>query len=198
LSLKLAILLLVLSETADKESLRFAYSAEQGYDSSCGLTTLAYFMDRFWGVPAEETALAEEFFADKLAVGDLTVSFADMAGILEARGFEWKAFRMTFEQFAAASARYAPLIVHYDKPEGHFALALSAQDGEIILADPVEGVIALRRRYFEAMWSGAVLAAVLPSAALNGKLLEEAVRFVRDRNALLDRAASRSIGSPSW
>ena len=198
MSFKLAILLLVLSETADKESLRFAYSAEQGYDSSCGLTTLAYFMDRFWGVPTDETTLAGEFFLDELTASDLTVSFADMAGILEARGFEWKAFRMSFEQFAAALARYAPLIVHYDKPEGHFSLALSAQDGEIIVADPAEGAVALRRRYFEAKWSGAVLAAVLPSAALNRKLLKEAVRFVRDRNALLDRVVSRAYGFSSW
>ena len=198
LSLKLAILFLILTETTDRESLRFAYCAEQGYDTSCGLTTLAFFMDRFWGIQAEETALAEEFFAEKLAAGDLTVSFADMARILEARGFAWKALRMNFEQFEAASAGYAPLIVHYDKPEGHFALALATEDGVIIVADPAEGAIALSRFTFESKWSGAVLASILPAGTLNQKYLEEAVESVRGRTILLDRMTRQRIGNSSW
>ncbi|MDP2790537.1 MAG: cysteine peptidase family C39 domain-containing protein [Rectinemataceae bacterium] len=189
LPIKLAIFLLIFSETTDKESLRFAYCAEQGYDTSCGLTTLAYFMDKFWGIPAEETALAGEFFSEKLAAGDLTVSFADMAKILESRGFAWKAFRMNFEQFTAASSRYAPLIVHYDEPEGHFALALETEGGQVIVADPAEGTVALERLAFESKWSGAVLVAVLPSRVPNREFLAESVGVVRERMALLDRAA---------
>ena len=198
LLLKLAILLLIISETTDRESLRFAYCAEQGYDTSCGLTTLAFFMDRFWSVKAEETALAEEFFADKLAAGDLTVNFADMARILEARGFAWKAFRMNFGQFEAASARYAPLIVHYDKPEGHFALALATEDEVVIVADPAEGSVALGRRHFESKWSGAVLASILPAGALDKNYLEEAVGSVRDRTILLDRVTRHCFGFSPW
>ncbi len=198
LSLKLAILLLIISETADRESLRFANCAEQGYDTSCGLTTLAFFMDKFWGMPADETALAREFFTDKLASGDLTVSFADMAKILESRGFVWKAFRMNFEQFTAASARYAPCIVHYDKPEGHFALVLAIEDGFVIVADPAEGSVALGRRYFESRWSGAVLAAILPSGALDQNYLIEAVKAVGGRKKLLDRMTRRYIGIAPW
>jgi predicted double-glycine peptidase len=194
LFIKLAIFLLALSETIDKESLRFAYSTEQGYDSSCGLTTLACLMDRFWGVPADETTLANEFFADKLAMGDLTVTFAEMARILEARGFAWKAYRMNFEQLAAAAIGYAPLIIHYDRPEGHFALVLSLKDGAVIIADPAEGTIALGRGHFESKWSGAVLVAVHPKGALNERLLDEAGRSVRGRNMLLDRAARKEAG----
>lgn len=189
--LKLAILLLALSETIDKESLRFAYSMEQGYDTSCGLATLACFMDRFWGVEADETALAKEFFLDKLAEGDLTVTFSEMARILEARGFAWKAYRMSFPQLAAA-AGYAPLIVHYDKPEGHFALVLSLSDSELIIADPAEGTIVLGRGYFESRWSGAVLVAVHPKETLNEKLLDEARGTASGRKGLLDKA-SRSV-----
>lgn len=198
LSLKLAILLLLISETADRESLRFAYCAEQGYDTSCGLTTLAFFMDKFWNIKAEETILAGEFFADKLAAGDLTVSFADIARILEARGFEWKAFRMNFAQFVAASARYAPLIVHYDKPEGHFALALAIEDGAVIVADPAEGLIVLERHYFESRWSGAVLAAVFRSGTLNSRLLMEAVESAHARTILLNRMTSHRFGILPW
>lgn len=198
MSLKLAIFLLIFSETIDKESLRFAYCAEQGYDRSCGLTTLAYLMDKLWGVPAEETALAREFFTEKLAEGDLTVSFADMAKILESRGFAWKAFSMNFEQFTAASERYAPLIVHYDEPEGHFALALATEGGHVIVADPAEGTAALERGAFESKWSGAVLVAVLPARVPNRELLAESTGVVRERMALLDRAARRGTGFSRW
>ena len=45
--MKLALLLLLLSGTTDRESLRFTYSTEQGYDTSCGLTTLSCLMDKY-------------------------------------------------------------------------------------------------------------------------------------------------------
>jgi len=194
LFVKLAIFLLAFSETIDKESLRFAYSAEQGYDSSCGLTTLASLLDKFWGMPADETALAKEFLADKLATGDLMVTFAEMARILEARGFAWKAYRMNFGQLAAAAASYAPLIVHYDRPEGHFALVLSVHDGAATISDPAEGTIAMERVHFESKWSGAVLVAVHPKGGLNETLLDEADRGVYGRKMLLDRAARGGKG----
>jgi len=197
LFVKLAIFLLAFSEIVDKESLRFAYSTEQGYDSSCGLTTLACLMDSFWGVPADETALAEEFLADKWVTGDLTVTFAEMARILEAKGFAWKAYKMNFGQLEAAAASYAPVIVHYDRPEGHFALVLSLDDGAITVSDPAEGTIAIEQARFKSRWSGAVLVAVHPKGGLNETLLDEASRNVNGRKLLLDRAAHCRAGFSS-
>lgn len=194
---KLAIFLLAFSETIDKESLRFAYSTEQGYDSSCGLTTLACLMDRFWGVPADETALAKEFLADKWTTGDLTVTFAEMARILEVKGFAWKAYKMNFGQLEAATASYAPVIVHYDRPEGHFALVLSLDDGAITISDPAEGTIALEQARFKSRWSGAVLVAVHPKGGLNETLLDEASRNVNGRKMLLERGARCGAGFSS-
>lgn len=186
------LLLLLLSETIDRESLRFIHSSEQGYDTSCGLTTLACLIDRYWGIPADERSLAETYLVNKRAAEDLTISFADMALILNAKGFVWKAYRMSFDQLEQAAAAYAPMIIHYDKPEGHFALLISARDGELVIGDPAEGTILRGREYFESRWSGAVLAAVKPDGALNEKELEAAMLWAQGRSALLDKSARAS------
>jgi len=188
------LLLLLLSETIDRESLRFIHSSEQGYDTSCGLTTLACLIDRYWGIPADERSLAETYLADKLAVENLTISFADMALILNAKGFVWKAYRMSFDQLERAAAACAPMIIHYDKPEGHFALLISARDGELVIGDPAEGTTLRGRKYFESRWSGAVLAVVKPDGTLNEKALEAATLWAQGRSALLDKSARRNAG----
>lgn len=191
--MRLFLLLLVFSETVDRESLRFAYSTEQGFDTSCGLTALSCLMDRYWSVPSDEVSLARDFLAERIAGGDLTVSFADMAAILKAKGFSCKAYQMTFDQLEKAVAGYAPVIVHYDKPEGHFALVLAVRDGSVLTADPAEGTISKGQATFESLWSGNVMLAALPSRAVNLELIEEAKRSVWGRSELLDRAALAGI-----
>jgi len=191
--MRLFLLLLVFSETVDRESLRFAYSTEQGFDTSCGLTALSCLMDRYWSVPSDEVSLARDFLAERIAGGDLTVSFADMAAILKAKGFSCKAYQMTFDQLEKAVAGYAPVIVHYDKPEGHFALVLAVRDGSVLTADPAEGTISKGQATFESLWSGNVMLAALPGRAVNLELIEEAKRSVWGRSELLDRAALAGI-----
>jgi hypothetical protein len=191
-------ILLSFSEVQSREELRFAYSAEQGYDTSCGLSTLACLFDTYWSIPSNEFSLAREFLADKLIKGDFTVSFADLTSILKARGFTYAAFRMDFGQLKAAMAKYAPILVHYDRPEGHFALALDVADGRIILADPAEGTVARERGEFESRWSGYCLLATLPGGRLSRDKLAKAVESVLGRETLLDRAALAMAGIRRW
>lgn len=196
--MKLFLLLFLLSGTTDRESLRFEYSIEQGFDTSCGLTTLSCLMDRYWGIPANEVSLARDFLAEKIVVGDLTVSFADMAAILKAKGFSCKAYQMNFGQLEKAVAKYAPIIVHYDRPEGHFALVLAVRDGSVLTADPAEGTISREQAAFESLWSGNVMLAALPGRAVNVELIEEAKRSVWGRGELLERAALAGTGVAGW
>ncbi len=186
LSMKLFFILLLLSGAVDRESLRFAYSTEQGYDTSCGLTTLACFMDRYWGVSSDEFSLAREFLAGKIAGGDFTVSFADMAAILKAKGFAYKAYQMSYDQLEKAVAKYAPIIVHYDKPEGHFALVLAIRGDAVLTADPAEGTISRERASFESRWSGKVLVAALPG--------KESRRGFSRRSEIIGLGAGRAAG----
>ncbi len=186
MTIKLLLLLILLNETDDRESLRFLYSTEQGFDTSCGLTTLSCLMERYWLVPADEISLVTEFLFDKIGKGDYTVSFADMTAILKARGFVCKAYQMSFEELEKAVGKYAPVIVHYDRPEGHFALVLGMRDGMILTADPAEGTIARGRISFESRWSGKVLIAVLPGGTPDTALMAEAETSALGRAALLE------------
>ena len=196
--MRLFLLLLLFSETVDRESLRFAYSTEQGFDTSCGLTALSCLMDRYWGVPSDEVSLARIFFAEKIVSDDLTVSFADMAAILKAKGFSCKAYQMNFRQLEKAVAGYAPVIVHYDRPEGHFVLVLAVRDGSVLTADPAEGTISREQTAFESLWSGNVMLASLPGRAVDLELIEEAKRSVWGGGELLDRAALAGASVTGW
>jgi predicted double-glycine peptidase len=193
--MQVVFLLLLLSGTADREEIRFSYCGEQGYDSSCGLSVLACLMDRYWGIPADELGLANEFFAEKLAAGDFTVSLADMAAVLGKKGFACKAYRMTYEQLGKAVGKYGPAVVHYDRPNGHFALALAMRGEEVLIADPAEGTILAGRDRFETRWSGKVLVAILPGGKLDSALLGKAEASAWGRGELLDSAAMADIGA---
>jgi len=121
-----------------------------------------------------------------------------MAAILKAKGFSCKAYQMNFGQLEKAVARYAPIIVHYDRPEGHFALVLAIQDGSVLTADPAEGTISKEKATFESLWSGNVMLAALPGRAVNLELIEEAKRSVWGRGEFLERAALVGAGVTGW
>lgn len=183
------LMLLMLAGTLDRESQRFAFIAEQGWDTSCGFGALACLMSRYWEKPADETSLALEFFPERIASGDLTVSFADMATILKAKGFACAGYKMDYAQLGAALNAYAPVLVHFSFPDGHFALVL-AQDGEwIIVSDPAEGTTVLIKDDFLSRWSGKALVAGIPFQKANQASLEEAVSAARGRITLLERIA---------
>jgi predicted double-glycine peptidase len=188
------LMLLLLAGARDRETQRFAFIAEQGWDTSCGFGTLACLMSRYWGETADEASLAVEFFPARLASGDLTVSFADMANILKARGFASAGYRMNYAQLIAALSAYAPILVHYSLPEGHFALALAQGDGSIIVSDPAEGTTALCKEDFMARWSGKALVAAIPGRKANKASLNEAISATLARTTLLEELAIRLPG----
>jgi predicted double-glycine peptidase len=51
------IAMIIFSFVLSKESLRFQYTMEQGYDSSCGMSVVATALDLYWGVPCAEIEL---------------------------------------------------------------------------------------------------------------------------------------------
>ncbi len=188
--LKIAFLVLMLAGLKDRESLNFSYCVEQGFDDSCGLSALACLMDKYWNWPCDELSLAADYLATRPEVEALQVSLAAMAEILDNNGFIYKAFKMNHEELIRATESHAPIIVHYSKPEGHFALALSANERWILAADPAEGCLFIERNSFEDRWSGAVLVAMGTKTEKNQVLLSEAVNNAAARLALLERASS--------
>lgn len=199
----LALMLVLLSGMEDRESLRFTYSREQGYDDSCGFQALACFLGLYWRIPVDEEELFSAFLlaerpgADPPEAGEArTVSLEDLRIILCDRGFLAEAWEMCYEGLVKACASYAPLLVHYDKPRGHFVVLLGADAGGVIVADPAEGLVFLSSADFGLRWSGNTLLARLPGASPDEGLLAAARAAAAGPMALLRASAmlARRLG----
>jgi predicted double-glycine peptidase len=173
--------LLLFSSVEDREARRFRYSFEQGYDDSCGLQVIACFLSLYWGIEASEEELAAESEVLWKASGEERTSFADMEALLSARGFSAAAYALDYPGLLGAAGRYAPLIIHYARPAGHFALVLAADEEGAVVADPSFGVERLGRGEFCSRWSGSALLAVLPGKRPRAGVLAAAVAEPRAR-----------------
>jgi hypothetical protein len=174
-------------EVRPKEAMRFAYVREQGFDRSCGYSAAASLLSLYWKLPLAESDLIERYASGKAESGRLDVSFEDLARLFHDYGFSVKGVRMGWDQLSAALDRFAPIVVHYIRPDRHFALALQARDGWIITLDPAMGCELMPRGQFMERWSGAALIAFSASAMRDGELIDEAVRAEWDRHALSER-----------
>lgn len=193
----LLLVLILMSGMGDRESRRFAYAREQDRDDSCGLQALACFLELYWDLPAGE----DELFADLVSAlaergdgardpGPRSVSLGELCLILEGRGFFAEAYRMGFEGLVKAGAAYAPLILHYDRPQGHFVVLVGALADGVVVADPASGLLFLPRKDFEARWSGAVLFARLPGREPDGRIMDSAMAAALGPAALLRGTAA--------
>lgn len=162
-------LLLLVQTMQSAECLRFAQVAEQGYDTSCGLSVISELLTRYWNYPISEEALVAEWSALRQMGGqpqeptstrnqeNFSVSFKDMQDLLSHHGFASKAFRFTYEQLVKAAKTYAPMVLHFADQEGHFVLCLAAEEACLVIADPAEGVSWLSREDLLPRWQGYAL-----------------------------------------
>jgi ABC-type bacteriocin/lantibiotic exporter with double-glycine peptidase domain len=184
-------LLLALGRTVPKEDLRFMYVMEQGMDASCGMAAVATALSLYWRVPVREAELLAGLFSLGAEVDgreDGTVSLASMAAALGDNGISTRAFRVDWDGLEAILARgYAPLVVHYDWPDPHFALLLEISGEVAVLADPARGLETLGRAGFEKRYSGVAMALASHSRQRDEDALETAIRAARGRRAMLER-----------
>jgi ABC-type bacteriocin/lantibiotic exporter with double-glycine peptidase domain len=161
------------------------------------MSVVATALDRYWGVPTDEVELIETALGEKLEDGDYTVSLADMAGAFEARGVAARAFRLDWDGLVGMAAKgYAPIVVHYDEPEKHFALLLGFKDGRAITVDPARGLESLSREAFEERYSGAAMALASRTIKSDASLVAEAIAIASGRRSRLeDSAARNTLGS---
>jgi predicted double-glycine peptidase len=176
--------LLLLQNVQSTETLQFAHVAEQGYDTSCGLSALSDLVSRYWNCPvSEETFLHEWLSLGKQRAIDheqYAISFKDMQDLLALHGFASKGFRFTYDQLIKAVTTYAPIVIHYADQEGHFVLCLSANDEFLVIADPAEGVYWLFRQDFQRRWQGYAL---LVQSSIHTKQVEALNTAVQESTA---------------
>lgn len=191
---KLFIMLLAIdcASVAPKESLRFRYTLEQGYDTSCGMSVVATALDLYWGVPATEAGIIAAASGGAADLVLFTVSLADMAAAFAAHGVAARAFKLDWEGLTAVVAKgYSPIVVHYERPERHFALLLGFRDGRAVTADPARGLESLSREAFGARYSGSAMALASKALSVDGALVDRAIAEAAGRHERLESAASR-------
>ena len=177
---------ILLSLAIPKDTLRFQYVHEQGFDSSCGLSSASTVLDVFWGESTSEIALIARLSQHYDGSED-TVSFAQISDLLQMFGVHSRGYRMDYDQLAATLPNFSPIIVHYDSPDDHFAIALSASDKGIIVADPAHGLRWLPRRAFEHRWSRATLVTASDSHHRQVERITDAIELKRKQLNLLER-----------
>ncbi len=178
--------------TTPKESLRFQYCHEQGYDTSCGMSVVATVLDTYWNIPADELALVKEALGDKILAGDYTVTMADMGLVFSAKGIASKAYKMDWDGLVnLSSIGFAPVVLHYEKPEKHFALLLGFKDGRAITVDPARGLESLGKEEFLKRFSGAALVLASRTAVKNEAQLKEAIAYASGKQARMEETAYR-------
>jgi hypothetical protein len=198
-------LILTLDQRVPKEALRFRYVMEQGLDASCGMATVATALSLYWGVPVQEAELLAGLFGQAGGPSgrtDGTVNLASMAAAFEYRGVSARAFHLDWDGLSEVLARgYAPVVVHYDRPDPHFALLLGISGGVAVLADPARGLETLGRAGFEHRYSGVAMALASRSLHRNLPLLEAAIQGAIGRRTILDRSSPRPPAvkvRPGW
>ena len=117
-----------------------------------------------------------------------------MAGAFESRGVAARAFRLDWDGLVGMAAKgYAPIVVHYDEPEKHFALLLGFDDGRAVTVDPARGLESLSREAFEARYSGTAMALASRALVPNAALVAEAVETAAGRQRRLEEAAAMTV-----
>jgi ABC-type bacteriocin/lantibiotic exporter with double-glycine peptidase domain len=145
-----------------EEELRFAYNSKQGVDTSCGIAATASLLNQYWNIPVSEADLYQGMIFNNAHEGDAnySISFKTIIDCLSQYGVAARAYKMDWEGLRNALAKgYAPILIHYDKPNPHFALLLHIEEDFAFAADPAKGFEFVGRKEFERNYSGNALLA---------------------------------------
>ncbi len=172
------------------ESLKFTGVHEQGADKSCGLSVVSSILNLYLGHNVNENILLSKFFYDLQKTKE--ISMAQMIKVFKSYGYNSKVYKINTSNLIKAVKLYAPVIVHYNKPDLHFVFILYADDKRVIVADPVSGVEINDIGSFEKKWSGFMLLIKMSSKQFDKILLDKIIKYVIEKNRLLEKNA-RSI-----
>ena len=176
-----------ISQVKSFESLKFTGVHEQGADRSCGLSVLSSILNLYLGHNTDENTLIRQF--QVLLQENEELSMQQIMNIFSAYGYLSKTYRADVANLIKAVDLYAPVIVHYKKPDLHFAIVLYADDKCFVTADPVSGIEINDISSFEKRWSNIMLLIKMPKDKLNKNLLNDTVKRAIEKAELMERRA---------
>ena len=177
-----------------EEDLRFTPIYKQGYDTSCGVAVTASLLNTYWNIPVTETDLYKDLILDQAAerADGYTVSLFAIAEYLKSQGIQSRAYQMDWETLEDTLKKgYAPVLIHYKKPEPHFALLLHLEAGYAFVADPARGFGLVDQQGFMKQYSGNALLTASREASKDREALDRAIGGGRERLTRLQGLAWR-------
>jgi predicted double-glycine peptidase len=182
---------LVVSE----EELRFTQVYKQGYDTSCGVAVTASLLNTYWHITLAEEELYQDLILNQNPEGgerEYSVSLFAIAEYLKTQGIQSRAYQMDWETLEDSLAKgYAPILIHYENPDPHFALLLHLEADFGFVADPARGFVVVDKREFLKNYSGNVLLTASREATKDTEAIEQATREGRERLKRLQALARR-------
>jgi predicted double-glycine peptidase len=161
-----------------EEELRFSPVYKQGYDTSCGIAVTATLLNTYWNTPVTEADLYQEMILDKAGTeaAHYTVSLLGISGALGKYAVQSRAYSMDWETLEDSLKKdYAPIVVHYEKPDPHFAVLLHIENDFAFAADPARGFGLVHKNAFMENYSGSAMLTASRSAVKDNAAVEAAV-----------------------
>lgn len=161
-----------------EEELRFSPVYKQGYDTSCGIAVTATLLNTYWNTPVTEADLYQEMILDKAGTeaAHYTVSLLGISDALRKYAVQSRAYSMDWETLEDSLKKdYAPIVVHYEKPDPHFAVLLHIENDFAFAADPARGFGLVHKNAFMENYSGSAMLTASRSAVKDNAAVEAAV-----------------------
>jgi len=146
---------------------RFQTIILQQYDYSCGSAAVASLLTYHYGRPSKE----EDVFKSMFATGDQEkiqregFSLLDMKTHLARQGLNADGFKVSLDRIAELGVPVITLI--NTGGYRHFVIVKGMDNDEILLGDPAQGVLIVKKDRFQAAWSGVAL--IIRNEASRGK-----------------------------
>ncbi len=157
------------------EALLFVAGNEQQTDTDCAQAVVESIAAEFWhhslAAPREPRTNADP------GAEDFSMSVAEIHELLSENELPNRAFWMSWEEVAAVTAKYGPVIVHFEEPAGHYAVAVGGVPGaeagagadsrprhaarppvhHLLIADPARGDVIVSQAWWKRHASGATV-----------------------------------------
>jgi predicted double-glycine peptidase len=170
----------VLSKIVSYESVHFMAGYKQGFDTSCGIAVAASILKFFYNINLDEKSLIDQFFTILSAKKDYTISLLDIKKIIEYYGLNVKGVKITRNQILKYSY-YAPIILHFEKPEKHFTIYTGFYGQYIFLLDPSIGIHFISDKDFDNKFSGFALIIYGKDEIKNSSLINRINQQLKDK-----------------
>ena len=136
--------------------LRFQSVVKQQYDFSCGSAAVATLLTHHYDMETPESDVFDAMWevGNQDRIREVGFSLLDMRNYLASRGMRADGFRLTMEKLE--KLRVPAIALIETRGYKHFVVVIGVERGlgRVLVADPAEGMRAMRKGEFEEAWNG--------------------------------------------